>query len=141
MTGVQTCALPIYPKENSGYSTQNKYSKGSIRTNLDIDLTSTTKLMANISGTLMVVRRNPVAGYRRLDRISDRISSRGGYQEIIYRYLLRPGDGNCYHVCCFLWNCGKCGTLTESRKSPASIARSNKQWVGLTCIRRGTSPS
>ena len=31
--------------------------------------------------------------------------------------------------------------LTESSKSPASIARSNKQWVGLTCIRRGTSPS
>ena len=25
--------------------------------------------------------------------------------------------------------------LTESSKSPASIARSNKQWVGLTCIR------
>ena len=31
--------------------------------------------------------------------------------------------------------------LTESSKSPASIARSNKQWVGLACIRRGTSPS
>ena len=30
--------------------------------------------------------------------------------------------------------------LTESSKSPASIARSNKQWVGLACIRRGTSP-
>ena len=30
--------------------------------------------------------------------------------------------------------------LTESSKSPASIARSNKQWVGLTYIRRGTSP-
>ena len=46
-----------HPKENSGYSTQNKYSKGSIRTNLDIDLTSTTKLMANISGTLMEASR------------------------------------------------------------------------------------
>ena len=31
--------------------------------------------------------------------------------------------------------------LTESSKSPASIAKSNKQWVGLACIRRGTSPS
>lgn len=31
--------------------------------------------------------------------------------------------------------------LTESSKSPALIARSNKQWVGLACIRRGTSPS
>ena len=44
----------------------------------------------------------------------------------------------------------KCGTdftfhyvaiLTESSKSSASIARSNKQWVGLACIRSGTSHS
>lgn len=46
-----------HPKENAGYSTQNKYSKGSIRTNLDIDLTTTTKLEANISGTLMEASR------------------------------------------------------------------------------------
>lgn len=46
-----------HPKENSGYSTQNKYSKGSIRTNLDIDLTKTTKLEANINGTLMEASR------------------------------------------------------------------------------------
>ena len=31
--------------------------------------------------------------------------------------------------------------FNKSRKSPASIAKSNKQWVGLACIRRGTSPS
>ena len=31
--------------------------------------------------------------------------------------------------------------LTESSKSPAEVAKSNKQWVGLACIRRGTSKS
>jgi len=31
--------------------------------------------------------------------------------------------------------------LTESSKSPAEVAKSNKQWVGLAFIRRGTSPS
>ena len=46
-----------HPKENSGYSTQNKYSKGSIRTNLDIDLTSTTKLQTNLNGVLMEASR------------------------------------------------------------------------------------
>lgn len=37
---------------NEGYSTQNKYSRGNLRTNLDIDLTSTTKLRLNLLGTL-----------------------------------------------------------------------------------------
>lgn len=37
---------------NDGYSTQNKYSKANLRTNLDIDLTSTTKMTVNLLGTL-----------------------------------------------------------------------------------------
>ena len=31
--------------------------------------------------------------------------------------------------------------LTKSSKSPASIAKSNKQGWGLACIRRGQAPS
>lgn len=37
---------------NSDYSTQEKYSKGNFRTNLDIDLTPKTKMQANIMGVL-----------------------------------------------------------------------------------------
>ena len=37
---------------NDGYSTQNKYSKANLRTNLDMDLTSTTKMTLNLLGTL-----------------------------------------------------------------------------------------
>lgn len=37
---------------NDGYSTQEKFSKMNFRTNLDIDLTSTTKMQANIMGVL-----------------------------------------------------------------------------------------
>lgn len=40
------------PNTNDGYSTQQKYSKANLRTNLDIDLTPKTKLMANIFGSL-----------------------------------------------------------------------------------------
>ena len=40
------------PNMNDGYSTQEKFSKGNFRTNLDIDLTSTTKMQANIMGVL-----------------------------------------------------------------------------------------
>ena len=40
------------PNENDGYSTQNKYSRANLRTNLDIDLTGTTKLKLNLLGTL-----------------------------------------------------------------------------------------
>lgn len=37
---------------NDGYSTQDKYSSANLRTNLDIDLTRTTKLKLNLLGTL-----------------------------------------------------------------------------------------
>lgn len=37
---------------NDGYSTQNKYSRGNLRTNLDIELTPTTNLKLNLLGTL-----------------------------------------------------------------------------------------
>ncbi len=37
---------------NDGYSTQEKFSKGNIRTNLDIDLTKTTKVQVNLMGVL-----------------------------------------------------------------------------------------
>lgn len=40
------------PREVSGLSTQNQYSKANLRTNLDIDLTNSTKLKLNILGTL-----------------------------------------------------------------------------------------
>lgn len=38
--------------ENDGYSTQNKYSRANLRTNMDIDVSSTTKLKVNLLGTL-----------------------------------------------------------------------------------------
>lgn len=44
-----------YVKEanmNDGYSTQNMYSRANLRTNLDIDLTPSTKLKLNLLGTL-----------------------------------------------------------------------------------------
>lgn len=41
------------PNENDGYSTQNKYSKGNMRANIDVDLTPTTKLNANVLGVLL----------------------------------------------------------------------------------------
>ena len=37
---------------NDGYSTQNKYSRANLRTNMDIDVSRTTKLKVNILGTL-----------------------------------------------------------------------------------------
>nr|WP_320947082.1 SusC/RagA family TonB-linked outer membrane protein [Bacteroides intestinalis] len=37
---------------NEGYSTQQKYSKANLRTNLDIDLSAKTKLVANLFGSL-----------------------------------------------------------------------------------------
>lgn len=40
------------PNMNDGYSTQDKYSKGNLRVNLDIDLTPKTKLVLNLLGTL-----------------------------------------------------------------------------------------
>lgn len=41
-----------HASRNDGYSTQDKYSKANLRSNLDIDLTPTTKLKLNILGTL-----------------------------------------------------------------------------------------
>ena len=40
------------PNENSGYSTQDKFSRGNVRMNLDIDLTPTTLVKLNIFGSL-----------------------------------------------------------------------------------------
>lgn len=42
---------------NDGYSTQNQYSKANLRTNMDIDLTPTTKMVLNLLGTLSESRR------------------------------------------------------------------------------------
>ncbi len=47
---------------NEGYSTQAKYSRFNFRSNLDIDLTSTTKFQANISGVLNEFSRPSSAG-------------------------------------------------------------------------------
>ncbi len=41
------------PNENEGYSTQDKYVKGNMRMNLDIDLTPTTDVRINLLGVLM----------------------------------------------------------------------------------------
>ncbi len=40
------------PNTNEGYSTQDKFSRGNIRMNLDIELTPTTKLAVNVLGSL-----------------------------------------------------------------------------------------
>lgn len=42
---------------NEGYSTQNKYQKANLRTNLDIDLTTTTQLSLDIDGVLLEASR------------------------------------------------------------------------------------
>lgn len=47
---------------NEGYSTQDKYSRANFRSNLDIDLTSTTRLQANISGVLNEFSRPSSSG-------------------------------------------------------------------------------
>lgn len=46
---------------NAGYSTQEKYSKANFRSNLDINLTSTTSMQANIMGVLNEFSR-PASG-------------------------------------------------------------------------------
>ena len=43
--------------ENDGYSTQDKYVRGNLRTNLDIDLTPTTDLKVNMLGVLSEMSR------------------------------------------------------------------------------------
>ena len=40
------------PNENEGYSTQDKYSRGNMRMNLDIDLTPTTVATVNVFGSI-----------------------------------------------------------------------------------------
>jgi TonB-linked SusC/RagA family outer membrane protein len=45
------------PNENEGYSTQNKYSKGNMRMNLDIDLTPTTVVTVNVFGSITEAQR------------------------------------------------------------------------------------
>lgn len=45
------------PNENDGYSTQNKYVKGNMRANIDVDLTPTTKVTANVLGVLLEANR------------------------------------------------------------------------------------
>ncbi len=45
------------PNENDTYSTQNKYVKANLRSNLDIDLTPSTKLKVNLLGVLNEVSR------------------------------------------------------------------------------------
>ena len=45
------------PRANDGYSTQDKFSKANLRTNLDIDLTPKTKLELKILGTLAEMSR------------------------------------------------------------------------------------
>ncbi len=44
------------PDENNGYSTQDQYSRANLRTNLDIDLTETTKMKLNVLGVLSETR-------------------------------------------------------------------------------------
>ncbi|MDO4163788.1 MAG: SusC/RagA family TonB-linked outer membrane protein [Bacteroides sp.] len=41
------------PNMNDGYSTQDKYVRGNLRTNMDVELTPTTHLKANLAGILM----------------------------------------------------------------------------------------
>lgn len=45
------------PNVNSGYSTQDKFSRGNIRMNLDIDLTPTTLVKVNVFGSLTESQR------------------------------------------------------------------------------------
>lgn len=45
------------PNENEGYSTQDKYVKGNLRMNLDIDLTPTTDVRVNLLGVLQETSR------------------------------------------------------------------------------------
>lgn len=41
-----------HPDVNDGYSTQNKYARGNLRSNLDIDVSNSTRLKLNLLGTL-----------------------------------------------------------------------------------------
>ena len=54
---------------NEGYSTQDKYSRLNFRTNLDINLTSTTTMQANISGILNEFSRPSSSGDNLIGKI------------------------------------------------------------------------
>lgn len=56
---------------NDGYSTQNKYSKANFRTNLDIKLTPTTMMQANIMGMLNEQSRPASGGENLIKRVYD----------------------------------------------------------------------
>ncbi len=56
---------------NDGYSTQNKYSKANFRSNLDIDLTPTTKMQANVMGLLNEYSRPASGGEQLVRRVFD----------------------------------------------------------------------
>lgn len=55
--------------ENEGYSTQEKFSKGNFRTNLDIDLTPKTKMQANLMGVLNEFSRPGLGSDNLLSRL------------------------------------------------------------------------
>lgn len=57
------------PDMNDGYSTQNKYSKANLRSNLDIDLTPTTMLQVNINGVLQEALRPALSSDGLWDKI------------------------------------------------------------------------
>lgn len=59
------------PNENEGYSTQQKYSKANLRTNLDIDLSKRTKLTANIFASLTETGRPGYTSVKNDDKNKD----------------------------------------------------------------------
>ncbi len=58
-----------HPNTNDGYSTQNKYQKANLRSNLDIDLTSTTQLAVSLDGILLEASRPALASDGLWDKI------------------------------------------------------------------------
>lgn len=54
---------------NVGYSTQEKFSKGNFRTNLDVDLTPKTKMQANIMGVLNEYSRPGLGSDNLIERL------------------------------------------------------------------------
>ena len=66
---VNNAGFIAHPNENEGYSTQNKYNKANLRTNLDIDLTTTTKLAVNLKGVLLEASRPGLSSDALWDKI------------------------------------------------------------------------
>lgn len=54
---------------NEGYSTQNKYSQANFRSNLDIDLTRTTRMQANLMGVLNEFSRPASSGENLIGKV------------------------------------------------------------------------